>query len=423
MTDETIPAPLEAPLPLVIPLPDYHGRAPSGMKTSLNGAGNRLSTPHEIGATVVLLIEAKVKGAGHDQTDDGLLYVEKLKVSDLFEVPGDPGRRLLSSYRNAYRVADDAVKGRKALEGDDVDLGVAGMTDGSGVALTPEELAELRGDPVRAALDERLTPAVVLFSDGSRDLWPDEFDQGDPRPHAGDRFEADGDDGPVSWIHVVEVLHAETGERLEVWTDEDENARLLELERRAMAEEAGEVDADVILDDEAELSSVAFSRLEFSDGAVEEVDAADEIPADSIARATRIVEVSLDGTERIVKDRIPVDEVPFAPSSFVDGSVPLPGEEGFEEGLEPLEPDVTFVEDQDGYADVVAVDFPVEPNPEDFAFVDREIGDVKTFLVDVTDLVEAKRILEAEKRGRGRGLKTRKGAVDAILRRIAELEK
>lgn len=187
-------------------LPDYHGRKPVGMKTALAGAGTRVTRPHTIGDRVVLVIEAKVKAGGHEDTDDGIVWVEKLRVVDLFELDPAQGSRLISTVRSLYRTADDAVKGRRPLP----DLGETGYTDASGVVLTPAEVAELRGDPVRAILSPELTPAVVVYDDGARDLWPDDYPKDAPRPKIGDKYLTENGDALVT-----ELLHHETGEALE----------------------------------------------------------------------------------------------------------------------------------------------------------------------------------------------------------------
>lgn len=369
MADDRAPTDVDVSIQPTLPtleLPDYHGRKPVGMKTSVNGAGTRITRGHSIDDRIVFVVEAEVKKAGHEQTDDGLVYSEVLKVMDLFEIGGEPGKRLLSAVRVSYRTADDQREGRTSIP----ELETAGVTDSSGVVLTEAELAELRGDPVRAMLSDSMTPVVVLYSDGARELWPDDFDANAPRPHVGERFETE-DEGPVAYVYVEKLLHAETGETLAEWTREEEEARLLELEQRTEAEEKA-------------------------------VAATDKVRSEVLG-------------DRVVDRPVP-DELGTEPL--------LPGEQGYAEGLEPLaDPDVRFEDDEDGFADVVNVDFPPEPSTEDFAFVDREISEVKTLLAEVTDLPEARRILEAEKRGRGRGLKTRKGAVDLILGRIAELEK
>lgn len=182
-------------------LPDYHGRKPIGMRTTLNGAGTRISRAHGIDERVVLVIEGVVKHAGHDSTDDGLVYVEKVKVVDLYELDRDPGSRLLSALRSAHRTAEDDRSGRQPVPG----LGEVGYTDASGVVLTPAEVAALRGDPIRVLVTDELTPAVIVFDDGTRLLWPDEFEPNAPRPFVGE--EAAG-------VVVLEVLHTVTGEPL-----------------------------------------------------------------------------------------------------------------------------------------------------------------------------------------------------------------
>jgi len=370
-------------------LPEYHGRQPVGMKTSVNGAGNRISRPHSIGDRVVAVIELKVKTAGHEETDDGLVYAEKHKVVDFFEVQGDPGARLLSAVRNAYRTADDAKSGREPLP----DLGTAGVTDASGVALTPSELAELAGlDPVRAMLDDDATPVVVLYSDGARELWPDDFDAGAPRPTAGEKFDAPGE-GPAAYVYVEKLLHAETGETVAEWTPEQEDARLLELEEEQAAEEAraegrttpDDVDGEPIgqeVDEEAPLDDWEIAGEEVDD--LEDIEDGDTV-------------------------------------------------EDFDEGLEPMAspelPEETD-DDEDQGADVV--DFPGaaaklaaeldEPDDVDFALIDRKITEIVPELDHIGDLRQARRLVEAEKRGRGRGLKPRSSLLDALHARVAELE-
>jgi len=395
-------------------LPDYHGRKPSGMKTSITGAGNRLTRAHEIGERVILVVEAKVKKAGHEELDDGLEYVEGLKVVDLFEIQGAPGKRLLSSVRQAYRTADDQVKGRPALADGDVDLGSAGVTDASGTVLTPAELAELRGDPVRAMLSDATTPVVVVYSDGARELWPDEFEKDAPRPKAGDRFEVEGETGPAAYVYVEELLHGDTGETLDRWTKEQEDARLRALEASAELAEKLEEKADDEL--EPPKGTAAYYRHEHFDGSVDENDSRAAVAG--VDR--RVVAVFEDGSENplYVDESAGTDDLePLDP-----GSPPLPGE-GLEDGLEPLEKaegddDVRFREDDDGFAEPL----PPEPTKKDFETVDVKVEELAAKVKKIGDVARLKRLREAERRGRGRGLQVRKGAVDVILARIEELE-
>lgn len=198
MTDPTH----QAALPGIGELPEYHGKTPVGMRSALSGAGNRIAAPHSIGDRVVLVVEARVKAAGHKDTDEGILYTETLKVADVFELTGDQGARLLATMRSLHR--HDA--GFTPLP----DLGDVGYTDGSGVVLTPAEVAELRGDPVRAILSDSLTPVVVVYEDGTRDGWPDDYAKDTPRPKAGERWTTDRGE-----LLVTEIVHHETGETLE----------------------------------------------------------------------------------------------------------------------------------------------------------------------------------------------------------------
>lgn len=178
-------------------LPAYKGVKPQGMKTALTGAGNRITRAHTIGDRVVLVIEAKVKRAGHEDTDDGLVYAETLKVADMFELDDPAAGRLLAQVRAAYREADDERHGRTPLLDPDPPAPPPGHTDESGVVMTPAEAAEAAGAPGPVA-DPARARTVVVFNDGARQLWPDEFDDDEPCPAAGDRFD-DGDGGQV-WV-------------------------------------------------------------------------------------------------------------------------------------------------------------------------------------------------------------------------------
>lgn len=311
-------------------LPEYMGRKPIGMKTSITGAGNRISSQHAIGDRVVLVIEGKVKKAGHEDTDDGLVYVETIKVVDQFEVAGQPGRTLLATMRSAHRTADDARAGVQAIDG----LGEVGYTDASGIVLTPREVAALRGDPVRAMVTEELRPVVVVYEDEVRQLWPDDFVQDDPRPVIG---QAVLDDGEVR--RVAALLDAETGEDL--------------------------------------------------------------VATVSVPPTSTTFETTFDDPEVIVEDDIPpFDDLPDADAAATDDVPPFDAEPEA-----PAEP---------GEAELEAR----LPRTEDFAFVDRGIPDLRDALEDITDVTQLHRLLNAEKQGRGRGLKYRKGALDVIHARL-----
>jgi hypothetical protein len=320
-------------------LPDYHGRNPVAMRTALSGAGNRVTRPHGIGDRVVLVIETRVKKAGHEDTDDGLVYVESHKVVDLFELDRDPGARLLSHLRSQYRQAKDAAAGRVPIP----ELGDEGWTDANGVVLTAQELAERRGDPVALLGADDQTPAVVVYDNGERALWPDEYARGFPRPHAGDQHDAGT---------VVELLHHETGETLE-------DLRRAAAEVRKLEEEIANLTSDAEPDD-----------VDPFDDEVESYAQPDDAPTD-------------------YDDVDPFDMPDQAPQPPA-----LPGEEKLLRRL---------------------------PTSADFAFVDTTVPLLVAKISEIVDVGHLRRLVEAEKQGRGRGLAARKGALDALYNRLAEL--
>lgn len=198
----------EAQPVLPLGLPDYKGTPPTGMQSSISGTGNRILKPHELRERTVLVLEVSCIDSGHKVTDDGIVYHEKLKVLDMFEAHGQPGRNLLNVMKNTYRQADDEANGRAPLEG----MGEVGMTDASGVVLTEKEVAALRGDPVRAMFgDDGLVPAVIVYDNGERKLWPDEYPKDTLRPLVGDT-----EDGTEHSPEVIELLDHATGEPLDV---------------------------------------------------------------------------------------------------------------------------------------------------------------------------------------------------------------
>ena len=351
MTTEQTPEVEHQPTLPDLELPDYHGRAPIGMRTALSGAGNRIAKAHGIGDRVVLVIEAKVKKAGHEDTDDGLVYVETHKVIDLFEIDRDPGARLLSHLRSQYRQAKDTAEGRSPIP----ELGDEGWTDANGVVLTAQERAERRGDPVALLGADDLTPAVIVYDNGERALWPDEYARDSRRPRTGDIHEE---------RTVVELLHHETGETI--------------ADARPPVDPADLVEVEIL-------------------------DAAD------------------DDASELDPEPFPAGDQPVEPYTIPDD-----------------DPEVAYVEDDDGYASPVPYEKPETepedpplpgeaalaarlPNKLDFAYVDTTVPLLTAKLADVDDVVRLRRLVEAEKQGRGRELQARKGALDALYARLAEL--
>ncbi len=347
-------------------LPDYHGRKPVGMKTALAGAGTRVTRPHTIGDRIVLVIEARVKSASHEDTDDGLVYSEKLKVLDLFELDPGQGSRLISTVRSLYRTGEDAIKGRRPIP----DLGDTGYTDASGVVLTPAEVAELRGDPIRAILSPELTPAVIVYDDGARDLWPDDYPKDAPRPKIGEKYLTEGGDAIVT-----QLLHHETGEPLE---------------------EAG---ADVVPSPAPELDPEIPQPEQ-------------EPPLEPAARPPLAA----------VPDLPPAADVVILHHHSTEAAPetdPYSGDLGDDaDGWEAETPPRPMTAEEAETARIEAT----LPTAADFAFVDVQIPELLGKLAAVTGLDDVRRIEKAERQGRGRGLKPRAGAMSAIGKRIAELE-
>lgn len=347
-------------------LPEYHGRKPVKMKTAIAGAGSRISRPHSIGDRIVLVVEVRVKSAGHEDTDDGLEYVEKYKVLDLFELDTDQGSRLISTVRSLYRTGEDAAKGRRPVPG----LGEVGYTDGSGVALLPEEVAELRGDPIRAILSPELTPAVIVYDDGARDLWPDDYPKDAPRPKVGESYLTDAGDAIVT-----QLLHHETGETL--------------------AELDGNTDE-------------AFAqRLE------EATAAAPSSGGTSSAEVTVTTSPAPELDDPPAKPRL--QAVPDLPG---EGPGPFDGDlgdnvAGWEDDVPPRP--LTAEEEETARLEALL------PTSADFGFVDCQIPELVKKLEGVTDLAHARRLVLAERQGRGRGLKARAGAMKWLDARVAFL--
>jgi len=303
---------------------------------------------------VILVIEAKAKNAGHEDTDDGIVYSEKLKVVDLFELDRDQGSRLLSTLRSLHRSGEDAAKGRAPIP----ELGEVGYTDGSGVVLTPAEIAELRGDPIRTILAPELTPAVIVYADGARDLWPDDYPKDAPRPRVGEEY-LSGDD----MVAVTQLLHHETGEAL----DEPPAQQALEPDELDPAE------ADDLDDDD-----------------------------DGDGWETTVVR-ALDGRPPLAAvPPLPDEPDPYASDLGADA-------EGWDDDAPELDPAGAAIERR-------------LPTAHDFAFVDCQIPELRDKLQTVTDLDHAHRLRNAEKQGRGRGLVARNGAMKWIDARVAVLE-
>lgn len=329
-------------------LPEYHGQKPAGMRTSVSGTGNRLTRAHGIGDRAVLVLEVKCNEAGHKEIDDALFYVEKHKVADMFELDHAEGMRLLRHLRRTYATAAAEARGQSQLESPD---GEVLHADDSGVVLTPRELAERRGDIMTIIGAGEDDPVVVIYSDGSRLLWPDEYPQHAPRPSIGDYAGGVAVEGGAT---VTELLHHETGEPV------------------GMAEALEYFGADVSIE-----------------------------PTKDTGVAVTISDDLRDEWEGQPGDHRPVDDGGYGDVPDYAGAAtatetappPLPGETELEQRL---------------------------PTTADFEFVNRAVPLLRTKLAEVDDVDHLRRLLEAERQGRGEGHKARRGALDAIHTRLAE---
>lgn len=156
------------------PLPDFEGNTPTAVITRLVGTSQRITHAIHHRQRGVAVIEWECTGIAFPLTEDGVKRVQTIKVLDLLEV-GDPhGRRML----NELKLAQDPSPLPFKSKADDEIFG----TDALGLEA---------GD---------VEPVAVVFSDGSRAAWPDDFAEGTPRPDPGS-FAGDADTG----LAVVEI--------------------------------------------------------------------------------------------------------------------------------------------------------------------------------------------------------------------------
>lgn len=193
MTDETRPEPAYDPVPQ---LPKVEGHKVSHWSTTI--PQQRLDDTGPVlhyGEVIVTVTVARMEDLRHPRVDDVITRSQVCKIDETFVLSdGDYIEQLLRSLRLRRLRSDDEAKGRQPL-------GTI-KTDASGVVLTPGDLGdEALPAPPGAVPDE----VVVILDNGTRLLWPDEFDDDSTRPVAGDTVE-----GQL----IVELLDAVTGETL-----------------------------------------------------------------------------------------------------------------------------------------------------------------------------------------------------------------
>lgn len=225
--------------PLDFDLPEFEGNIPVDVLTVITGSGQRIHRAIHHGEKPIFVVEVELVDVAHPMTKQGIKRKQKTSVLDLYELQGKAGRRILAALRQAYREADDQRHGRQALplEKTGLVLGPDGYTDEHGNLLSDEDLAEIRGHDIAAAAnDESLDPVLIVYADGGRHTWPDDFGpRPGGRPRAGEELaDADGT------RFVRQVLDIDSGAVIEEWTDEQEDARLAALEDEARRAEAAE---------------------------------------------------------------------------------------------------------------------------------------------------------------------------------------
>jgi hypothetical protein len=448
---------LQLPFPA---LPDYHGVTPTGMRTAITGTGNRTTAAHEIGDTVVLVVEARVTEAGHLETKDGLVYRERLATKDLFEIPAERGKLLVNGLRQALADGTGTLPGVVDTE---VAAGERVLTDASGVVATPAEVADLHGIP----LDPRLAPVILRFSDTSTGRWPDDWAGLGiaERAPIGGFMRHPGATDPGDTAQVIEVLDDDTGETLERWTEADEDTRLLAAEAAALRAEAADRAPDrseptrvgeLLPDAEAAIAAGNMGAHPDEDGfdewaAVEDwrrietilvtVLELDDGYPDTLADPPTEARRLLDADPAALGDRLVSRLAPYLSelAGLVEAAAgpgpfdPTPPSSGPDDELEPLDPPATphgwtrtTFPDRPATAEPAgeaeALDLSADrPNPVDYAFVDRGIPEIRADLPAVPARARVLRLLRAEEEGRGRGLKPRKGVLDLLERRAREL--
>jgi len=225
-------------------LPEIDGIVPVGVVTKIRGTGQRIERPAHLGERMLLLVEAEIDSACQlKQTDEGPKLHQGLKILDLFEVTDDDqATSLMRTARSMHRIADDADAGRIPLTFGSDTRQPLGVVDGSGVVLTPAEVFEARGvdvDPVGDVL-------VVEFADGTKGLWPDDWQGTDQELAAvGGEMRPPGAE-PGDVVQVLRLLDEGSGEPIDEWTEEDEERRLVAEDLRVRELEEAEAREDLI---------------------------------------------------------------------------------------------------------------------------------------------------------------------------------
>lgn len=201
-------------------LGEYKGLPIAGHALALKGAGDGLSkamrvspTDLDPGEEIDLLVRAKAGNVTHKVDDidapsswtiEQSLTAQTITIVSREFADDRIAQQLLAEAK--LKEDDERKRGIHKLPGTGIgDKGDLVHVDENGVLLTAAEVAERRGDGRPVFEQGPLAPVVVVFDDGSRLGWPDEYPKGDPRPRRGDTH-------PDTDAVVDHLLDHDTGE-------------------------------------------------------------------------------------------------------------------------------------------------------------------------------------------------------------------
>jgi hypothetical protein len=177
----------------------FAGIDTASITTTVSGVASRITRPLHHREVITVVAQVEVTALSFPATKAGIARRQVGAILDAFELSGKAGRHLINELKQAHDPSPlpFGAKADAAI----VDAVVAGVTDGSGVVVTP-------GDRAALGLEGAGTVAVI-FAGGARCAWPDDFPKDTPRPAAGDVVEVPGAGVEED---VTEVLDMATGQ-------------------------------------------------------------------------------------------------------------------------------------------------------------------------------------------------------------------
>ena len=177
-------------------LGEFEGRKVGAVANRLAATDVDIARALHHGDTVLLFVQAKVADVGF-RADGTLTRTQKLVADTILEVVDrDWGDETLTRLRRAKLRDDDAAQGRTAM-------GI--KTTADGVVLTPGDL----GDDGPLPLPPDDGEVVVVFADGERALWPDEFAVDVERPGVGDRLSIADEDVERTVVQLLDPVRGD----------------------------------------------------------------------------------------------------------------------------------------------------------------------------------------------------------------------